>query len=479
MHIMKTRRFAMIILILAAGVVFAMLIWNQKDRAQTRESRQRLHVQTTEATGAIVNARNQLNAFFPFHEKAGRKKAYEGAGKGKHLIVVQLESFQNFAIHASVQGEPITPVLNALSKESLYFPHIFQQIGIGNTSDAEFTMNSSIYPVGKAAMSEKYGNRAIPALGRMMQAEGYTANTFHVNDVSFWNRSEMYPALGFGKYYDRPYYRPEKFNRFGASDEELFRVGVEQMKTMHLRGQKFYSQFITVSSHAPFTIPKSSRKLKLPPGMDDKRLGDYLTSIHYADYALGTFIAKLKETGLWDQSVFVVYGDHFGLHPKYHKADEIAKVVGVPYHERISTFNVPLLIHLPGQQTGQRIEQTGGQIDMMPTIVNIMGIRPGKGAPMFGHDLCNIDHNVIGMRYYSPTGTFVNDDVLFVPGKKGFADGKATSIRTLEPVKDINRYKLEYDYIMQWMKLSDRYVKLLPERQTSRPEKKGKGIPAL
>lgn len=98
---------------------------------------------------------------------------------------------------------------------------------------------------------------------------------------------------------------------------------------------------------------------------------------------------------------------------------------------------------------------------------------------MFGHDLCNIDHNVIGMRYYSPTGTFVNDDVLFVPGKKGFADGKATSIRTLEPVKDINRYKLEYDYIMQWMKLSDRYVKLLPERQTSRPVKKGKGIPAL
>ncbi|GGF85611.1 hypothetical protein GCM10010912_33650 [Paenibacillus albidus] len=389
-----------------------------------------------------------------------------GKGYGTHLIVVQLESFQNFLIHTSIQGQPLTPVINKLSAESLYFPHIFQQIGRGNTSDAEFISNTSIYPVGAVAMSKKYGDREFPSLARLMRQRGYVANTFHVNDVSFWDRNQMYPALGFDTFYDRRYFPHMKFSRFGASDEDLYRVGINKLKTLDKRQKNFYAQFVTASSHSPFTIPKNSKRLKLNETLKGGPLREYLTAVNYADYALGTFIDKLKETGLWDKSVLVVYGDHFGLNKKKFDAKKLSEALGIPYHKQISTFNVPLMIHLPGQLHGKIIKQTGGQVDILPTVANIMGIDlKAEAFTAFGQDLLNVDHNVVGMRYYLPTGSFFNNEVLFIPGEKGFADGTATSIRTLQRVEDIAPYKSDYDDIIQRMKSSDRYVKQLPIRR--------------
>ncbi|MGN7764351.1 LTA synthase family protein [Paenibacillus sp. 22594] len=392
-------------------------------------------------------------------------RAYFGAGKGHNLIIIQLESFQNFLLNQSVQDQPLTPVLNELASESLYFPYLFQQIGRGNTSDAEFAANTSIYPVGGTPMSSKYGNRKFPSLARLLHKRGYTANTFHVNDVSFWDRNQLYPALGFDTYYDQPYFHKEKFNRFGASDEELYRVAFNKLNALALKHQTFYAQLVTVSSHSPYRIPEDRKRLKLNAALDGKTLGDYLTAIHYADYALGTFIHKLKQTGLWNNSVVVVYGDHFGLNKKKYNPQKISDALNIPYHKHISTFNVPLLIHLPGQLSGRIIDQTGGQTDILPTVANIMGIDlKAEGFTAFGQDLVNTDHNIIGMRYYLPTGSFFNDEVLFVPGKEGFKDGKATSIRTLKRIEDITPYKADYDHIMERMKQSDSYVRQLPVR---------------
>lgn len=78
-----------------------------------------------------------------------------------NLIVVQMESFQNFPINLTLNGQEVTPVLNKLAKEGFYFPHVFQQIGPGNTSDAEFMSNTSIYPTAAAAMSTSFGDRQL------------------------------------------------------------------------------------------------------------------------------------------------------------------------------------------------------------------------------------------------------------------------------------------------------------------------------
>ncbi|MRN54757.1 LTA synthase family protein [Paenibacillus monticola] len=406
-----------------------------------------------------------IGVFIWYKYERAHPETFFGTGKGYNLIVVQLESFQNFVLNTSIQGQLLTPVMNKLSSESLYFPHIFQQIGSGNTSDAEFISNTSIYPVGATPMSSKYGDRLLPSMARLLHQRDYVANTFHVNDVSFWNRNLMYPALGFDRYYDKPYYQQAKFNRFGASDEELYRVGIHKLKSLKQRHQKFYAQFVSVSSHAPFTIPDDNKRLKLNPELCKKPLRDYFTAINYADYALGTFIDQLKVAGLWEKSVVVVYGDHFGLHKKKFNPKEISTALGINYHKQISTFNVPLLIHIPGHHHGKIIDQTGGQIDILPTLANIMGIDlREEGFITFGQDLINIDHNIIGMRYYMPTGTFFNNEVLFIPGKKGFEDGKATSLRTHQLLEDITPYKTDYDHIIQWMKKSDKYVQQLPIR---------------
>lgn len=399
------------------------------------------------------------------------KPFYFGSGKGRNLILIQVESLQNFPLFTYMNKQEVSPVINQLAYESLYFPNIFQQMGPGNTSDAEFLVNTSIYPTGTSPMSESYGDRKLPSLAKIMKKQGYSTATFHVNDVSFWNRDQMYRALGFDRYYDKPYYVQDDFNKFGSSDEELYRVGGLKLKELQNKGRNFYAQMVTVSSHYPFKIPEKSKSLQLTDPMKNTHLGDYLTAVHYADAALGTFIDTLKSNGMWDNSVLVVYGDHFGLKKGMYKPSDVSEALDTPYHENISRLNVPLIIHLPGQTEGQIVTQVGGQVDILPTIANIMGVSFGKDEfRRFGHDLMNINRNLIGIRYYMPTGTFINDEILFVPGK-GFEDGTAVSLTTLKPIMDYSRYRNDFYSNLDRMKESDRYVRQLPKRDIAESRK--------
>ncbi|WP_018751687.1 LTA synthase family protein [Paenibacillus sanguinis] len=401
---------------------------------------------------------------YPYRAVPGQNSPYFGAAEGMNVIVVQLESFQNFPIHLQIEGQEVTPVLNELAQAGVYFPQVYQQIGPGNTSDAEFMSNTSIYPTATAAMSTSFGDRELPSLPRLLQAHGYAANTFHINDVSFWDRNRLYPALNFDQYYDKPFYTNDHFNDFGASDEEMYRVGVEKLSELKVQSKPFYAQFVTTSSHNPFVVPEDQRHIKLPADLEGTMLGNYITAINYTDYAIGTLIERLKEAGMWDNTVLVFYGDHFGLQEKDVSAAEIQAKLGIAYDERISRFNIPLLIHVPGQVIGEVSPRTGGQVDILPTIASLLGISlEDEGFVALGQDLLSVDRNVVGMRYYLPTGSFFNDEVMFVPGA-GFDDGTAVSLDTLQPVTELEPYRSDYEYITELMRLSDEYVKLLPKR---------------
>ncbi|MEC0135111.1 MULTISPECIES: LTA synthase family protein [Paenibacillus] len=408
---------------------------------------------------------DELQASYPYSSKAaGTAPEYFGSQKGKNVIVIQMEAFQNFPLHQSLKGQELTPVLNKLADEGFYFPHVYQQIGPGNTSDAEFMSNTSIYPIGTLAMSTGFGDRELPSLPRLLRDKGYEAYTFHVNQVGFWNRNELYPALGFNGYYDKDYFTNDHFNAFGASDEQLYITGVEKMAELQKKGTPFYAQMVTASSHHPFQIPDSFKKISVPDELKNTMLGDYLTAINYTDYAIGTLIEGLKKNGMWDNTVLVMYGDHFGLQPQDVPPEQVESALGIPYDSRISRFNIPLIVHVPGMEQGKVVERTGGQLDILPTIANLLGVSlREEGYTAFGHDLLNIDRNVLGMRYYLPSGSFFNDDILYVPGKD-FADGEAVSLDTLKPVSDFTKYQTDYDYILKLMNLSDEYVKLLPQR---------------
>lgn len=428
---------------------------------QSQENRALAQGNLQEKIGEI----RKLQASYPYGDDQEKKPEGFGAAKGKNLIIVQMESLQRFPIGQSLDGQEITPVMNKLAKEGLYFPHIFQQIGQGNTSDAEFAVNTSIYPTGTVAMSTGFGSKELPSLPRLLGQHGYVTSTFHVNDLKFWDRNKLYPALDFQHFFDKPYYTNDHFNDFGPSDEELFRVGMEKLIENRQQNKLSYAHMITVSNHSPYTVKEEFARLGLPAELKGTHLGNYLQSVNYSDYALGTLVDRLKQNGMWDETVLVVYGDHFGINPAEADANMISQALGIPYHERISRFNIPLIIHVPGMDKGRTIEQVGGQVDILPTVANLLGISlKDEQFTAFGHDLLNVKRNVIGMRYYLPTGSFFNNDILFVPGD-GFEDGTAVSIKTMEPVDDLMPYRQDYDYILQLMKLSDDYVKMLPKRE--------------
>jgi len=386
-----------------------------------------------------------------------------GLMKGKNLIMVQLEAVQNFPVGYTLDGVEITPVMNRLAESGYYFPKIFQQIGQGNTSDAEFLANTGIYPTAAGAMSTLYGDRDLPSLPKLLRKYGYVSETFHVNDVTFWDRDKLYAALGFDRYHDRQAFLDDAFNEFGASDVELYRTATERMAKLKASGKPFYVHLITVSSHHPFKIPPDEQRFVLPKDLESTHLGDYLQSVHYADYALGELVRMLKEKGLYDDSLIVVYGDHFGLQKKIMSPEEIGRKLGISYDQWITHYNIPLIIHVPGDSEGRVIDITGGQVDILPTVANLLGISlQDEHFITFGADLLNVKKNVIGMRYYLPTGSFITNEMLYVPGKS-FEDGTATFLDTLEPVADITSLRADYDYVLKLLRLSDAYVESLPQ----------------
>ncbi|MFC4809244.1 LTA synthase family protein [Paenibacillus sp. GCM10023250] len=385
---------------------------------------------------------------------------YRGAAKGKNLIIVQMEAFQNFLIGLKIGGQEVTPNLNKLAKEHIYFSNFYQQVGQGNTSDAEFVVNTSFYTPPAGAASVVYTNHALPSLPKLMQANGYQTATFHTNFVEFWNRGELYKALGFEKYYDQTWFGHDDMVFFGPSDEVLYKKTAEQLGAMQKNGP-FYSQLITMSSHHPFSIPPRKYKLTLPPEYEGTFVGDYIRAQNYADYALGQFIDDLKKRGIWDNSVFVVYGDHLGL-PIYSLNNGEKKLMKDIYGREYTNsdmINIPLIISSPGITTPMELKETGGQSDILPTVANLLGISL-QDHIHFGQDLLNQPSNLLPERYYLPTGSLITDTQMFVPGT-AFKDGTnhplhgnaAAAVPTTED---------QYMRALKLLQLSDSYVSQLP-----------------
>ncbi len=356
-----------------------------------------------------------------------------GAAKGRNIIVVQLEALQNFLIGKSVDGKEITPNLNALIRESVYFPRFYQQAGSGNTSDAEFLTNTSLYVPLRVPATQAYSGRSLPSLPKLLEREGYETMTFHTNDVSFWNRSELYRALGFDRYYDTEFFGDEDVVAFGASDEVLYRKSVQELaKVREETGKPFYSMLISMSSHHPYNIPERKVKLDLPERYDDSFVGDYLRAQNYTDYALGQLIQELKDEGLWENSLLVLYGDHMGL-PIYSLTEEDLRLLeeldGRKY-DSSQMLNIPLIVTAPGALAPAVETGIGGQSDIMPTIANLAGLSL-DGQLHFGQDLLNERANLLPERYYLPSGSFINDREIFIPGT-GFGDGSRIELPSAE-----------------------------------------------
>jgi lipoteichoic acid synthase len=388
-----------------------------------------------------------------------------GKAKGKNVIIIQLESFQNFLINLHIDGKEITPVMNSLVKGNFYFPHFYQQVGQGNTSDAEFVVNTSLYIPPQGAATQMYTGKQLPSLPKLLQANSYDTATFHTNVVEFWNRGELYKALGFNRYYDKSFFGEEDKVFFGSSDEVLYAKTAAELEKMDHKENSFYAQVISMTAHHPFTIPDYKYKMTLPDRYAGNFVGDYVRAQNYADYALGLFVEDLKKRGVWDNSLIFIYGDHVGLPVTSLNRKERALMEEIYGHEYgyNEMVNIPLIVVSPGVTYPAEFKQLGGQVDLLPTIANMLGV-PLENHLHFGQDIFNqTESNLLPEQYYLPKGSFVNSSELFMSGS-GFGDGKHYPISG-DGSKPPEATESEFERALKLLHFSDSYVSQLPDRE--------------
>jgi lipoteichoic acid synthase len=339
---------------------------------------------------------------------------YFGKAKGKNVIYVSLESFQSFMINYKMpNGQEVTPFLNSLANDgnTFYFDNFFHQTGQGKTSDAEFLMENSLYPMSQGAVFVSKASNTFQATPAILKGYGYNSAVFHGNYKTFWNRNEMYKSLGYDQFFDAEYYSMTDENKknYGMKDKPFFQESMPMLESLK---QPFYTKFISLSNHFPFEM--DPQDTNFPAGdTGDSIVNQYFQSANYMDQALEQFFNALKADGLYDKSIIVLYGDHYGISENHN--DAMAKVLGV--NEITPVINaglqrVPLFIHVPGVKGGVQ-HQYGGEVDVRPTILHLLGIDT-KDYMEFGSDLLSKGHRNWAL---FRNGDFVSPNVISVNDK--------------------------------------------------------------
>lgn len=364
---------------------------------------------------------------------------YYGVAKKKNIIKIHLESFQTFLINKKVNGKEVTPFLNKLSsgnQDFTYFPNFFHQTGQGKTSDSEFTMDNSLYGLPQGSAYSLKGDNTYQSLPAILdQKQGYTSNVMHGDYKTFWNRDQVYKHFGIDNFYDATYYDMSDDNivNLGLKDKPFFKASADYQSKMK---KPFYSHLITLTNHYPFTLDEEDASID-KPNTGDSTVDGYIQTAHYLDQALEEYITDLKKKGLYDNSVIMIYGDHYGISENHNNAME--KLLG----EKITPAKFTDLnrtgfwLKVPGKSGGVNKEYAG-QMDVMPTLLHLVGI-DSKNYLMFGSDMLSKQHNnVVPFR----NGDFITEDYKYVNGK--IYSNKDNELLTEKP-KDFDKNKKQVE----------------------------------
>ena len=393
-----------------------------------------------------------------------------GVAADRSVIVVQLEAVQSFAVGLDIGGGSLTPNLDRLAETSWYFPNTYSQVRKGTTADAEFIANTSLYPPHAGAAPIAYADQKLTSLPRLLQGEGYSTAAFHTNKGSFWNRTEMMPALGFEEFYDRAYFGDEDVIGMGPSDEVLYDKAMHVLLDLDATGAPFYAYLISITSHHPFVSATNEKEMvELPPAWEGTYAGRYLQNVEYADRALGQFLAEYEASGLAERCTLVVMGDHFGLSPQESGTPGgalLAEELGRSY-DTVDAMRVPLMIRLPGQTEGHLVSETVGQVDVMPTLADALGLDIAT-TPHFGTSAF-VRHTTLmqGCGRIAP-GSYLTESVAVLPGLES-GSGTVVDLSTHDELDAGVAPEGSLERIRRLSAISHAYVRSLPSRADEQP----------
>lgn len=378
-------------------------------------------------------------------EKYNGKNEYTNILDGYNIIFVHMEGMQTYLMDLSFNGVEVTPSVNKLAKEGMFFKNFYPQISTGTSSDTEFTLSSSLMPASSGTVFVSYYNRNYITIQKLLKQKGYYTFSTHGNYASMWNRDKAHPSLGYeDMFFEESYnYNEEDVINLGISDSKFFEQLVPKMEEIEQTHPNYMGTVITLSNHSPFIFlnkygeydmsstfteinsQTNKQEIKTTNYLYETAVGNYITSAHYSDKALGEFVNYINDSEYFNNTVFVFYGDHDAkltrkeLNYLYNYDYKIGEVyeeddkeyTEYNYYNHEINKNTPLIIWTKNQTLKKKINKTVdytmGMYDVLPTLGNMLGI---ENKYALGHDIFNIkDENVVVF----PNGNYLTNKIYY------------------------------------------------------------------
>lgn len=377
-------------------------------------------------SGATIEDLKPVQAYIEEHTVPANPD-YFGIAKGRNVIYLHLESLQQFIIdyklHSNGQDYEVTPFLNSLyhSKETFAFSNFFHQVKAGKTSDSETLIENSLFGLNQGSFMVQYGGsntqQAAPHILSEVLDYQFSA-VFHGNSASFWNRNNTYKQWGYTYFFDQSYFSApttENSFQYGLNDKIMFADSIQYLEHMQ---QPFYTKFITVSNHYPYTTSLVGDEIGFPLAKTkDETINGYFATANYLDSSIKAFFDYLKESGLYENSIIILYGDHYGISNS--RNPDLAPLLGKDSetwsdYDNAMLQRVPYMIVIPGMDKGKIIDTFGGEVDALPTLEHLLGI-PAKDYLQVGQDLLSPQNSqIVAMR---TSGSFITPKYTSYAGK--------------------------------------------------------------
>lgn len=388
-------------------------------------------------------SQNTFAQFYDNNPDGTSKNAYTDIFKGKNLIVIHAESIQNFTLDTYINGEPLTPNLKKLASEGLYFSNFYSQESVGTSSDSEFIFSTSMLPASSGTVAINYWDREYISIPKLLGEQGYYAFSMHGNNGSYWNRLNLHESLGYQKLfnYTDDFIIDESIG-LGLADKSFFRQSISKIQKIANENDNFYGVMIMLTNHTPFTDIENYSDYKVDfkykkydaltgsyeevsaPFLEGTSLGSYFKSVHYADEAIGQFISDLDSSGLLDDTVIVIYGDHdakikdyeyeyyYNYNPFTDEAldDDDEGYIGINDYMYNINRSVPFIIWSKDMPCEHReVTKIMGMYDCLPTLGNMFGFKSdyALGSDIFS--MSDKEDNIVIL----PDASFITDQIYY------------------------------------------------------------------
>ena len=344
---------------------------------------------------------------------------YTGIFEGYNVVFIHMEGMQTYLMDLEFNGVEATPNLNRIANEGMFFSRFYPQVSIGTSSDTEFTLTTSLMPAASGAVFTQYYDRDYITIPKLLKEKGYYTFSMHGNYASMWNRSTVHPALGYDDmYFEDTYTYNEdaddpnnlEYINLGISDKKFFEQVVPIMENIEATYTNYMGTVITLSNHSPFKFLDKYGEYDMSTTYQEcdeitgacedvttnylygTSVGNYIMSSHYADAALGEFFEYVNNSDAFDNTIFVLYGDHDAklsrndLNYLYNydyktgelKSEDDPTYVTYDEYDHELNKNTPLIIWTKDESIRRKIrgeiDYVMGMYDVMPTIGNMFAI---------------------------------------------------------------------------------------------------------